>query len=281
MGKYGDIHYLLDRPEPSNIFLEARQIAGFQLQEQFKIYNKEQEISSSNQGFKWVKTELTYPSFSHLTFAFKNKIFAIVIELIDNSGSTFNKQQQENLLNACSENNLIPCLFKINVKENPNWLIIDGDDDIELKPIEKGWNLYDANNNEKIIPVNLSTEEPTLMSNWELSNYAIQVVISDLEKTSNQILSFCDLLEINPQIWFKDKDGNVGWVIVKCHHPNFNYELEDWMGIQNNIKSLMPFNGYFASVKFESMNSKSTSILLRGEQFHVDYDGLKRIYTTT
>jgi len=44
MGKYGDIQYLIDRPEPINIFLQARQIAGFQLQEQFKIYNKGKKI---------------------------------------------------------------------------------------------------------------------------------------------------------------------------------------------------------------------------------------------
>ena len=40
MSKYGDIQYLIDRPDPSEIFLKARQIAGIQLQEQFELFNK-------------------------------------------------------------------------------------------------------------------------------------------------------------------------------------------------------------------------------------------------
>jgi hypothetical protein len=280
MGNYGDNQYLFNRPEPSKIFLQARKIALIQLQNQFNVINVEKEIHSSNQGFKWVKTDLTYPSFDHLTFAFKNVVFAVVIELIDSVGSTFNKQQKENLLNACSKNNLIPCLFKINIQETKNILRNSIHEEFDLFPIEKGWNLYNVYTNEKITPTILSSDEPMPMSTWELSNFAIQVVILELTNTKNQILSFCDLLEINPQIWFKNKNGQVGWIIVKHIFTDFDYQFYDYIGLEKRTMSLLPFDGYYASVQFQSINTKSSKLLLRGDQFQVNYNGLQKIYSS-
>ena len=94
MSEYGDIQYLIDRPEPSEIFLRARHIAGSQLQDQFNA-NNQKSVNSSYDGFKWIKAELTYPSFDNLTFDFKNSIFSVVIELIDDKGSSFTRQQKD------------------------------------------------------------------------------------------------------------------------------------------------------------------------------------------
>ena len=68
MAKYGDIQYLIDRPKPSKIYLDARRIAFYQLQKQFAINNMI-GAKSSYESFKWIKAELTYPSFDHFTFA--------------------------------------------------------------------------------------------------------------------------------------------------------------------------------------------------------------------
>ena len=285
MGKYGDIQYLIDRPEPSEIFLQARQIAGFQLQEQFKIYNNGKKIYSSNDGFKWIKAELTYPSFDHLTFAYKNSVFAVVIELIDNTETSFSLQQKERLLIACQENNLIACLFKVSLQESNNKVFKTNNsnynqDDFELNSIEQGWNLFDPINNKKIDPINLSTEEPAIMSKWELSNFAIQIVIADIVKEENQVLSFCDIPEINPQIWFKNKEGNVGWIIVKHITNDSDLDYRKWVGLEQKNDQLLAYDGYYASVQFESKKPNSTMILNRGDQILVNYKGLERIYVS-
>jgi hypothetical protein len=172
MSKYGDIQYLIDRPEPSEIFLWARQMAGIQLQEQFSFNNKT-NVNSSYDGFKWIKPELTYPSFDNLTFAYKNSIFSVIIELIDEKGTSFTKQQRDRLLKACDENNLIPCLFKIRFNEKGNSLfgrlLVDNhQEDFELIVIEQGWNICDARTNQKIDPLVLATEKRTSQS----GNYA-------------------------------------------------------------------------------------------------------------
>jgi len=284
MSKYGNIQYLIDRPEPTQIFLNARQITGIQLQEQFKIFNKG-KVDSSYDGFKWVKTELTYPSFENLTFSFKSSVYSVIIELIDNTGSSFSLKQRERLLNACAENNLIPCLFKINLREKSKNLLDfmssnNIQDEYELSSLEQGWNLFNARSNQKINPSTLSSEEPTKMSKWELSNFAIQIVRTDIEKEGNEVLSFCDLPEVNPQIWFKDKQGNVGWVIVKHITTEIDLDYRKWVGLEQHNEQLLPFDGYYASIQFHSLKTNSMINLNRGDAYVVNYKGLERIYVS-
>lgn len=289
MSKYGDIQYLIDRPEPSEIFLRARHIAGSQLQDQFNA-NNQNSVNSSYEGFKWIKAELTYPSFDNLTFAYKNSVFSVVIELIDDKGSSFTKQQKDRLLMACEENNLIHCTFRLKFREKAeNFLgrLMGNKDqpDYELTPLEQGWNLYDARTNKKIDPLNIASDEKTRMSKWELSNFAIQIVRNDLEKEGNEILSFCDLPEVNPQIWFKNKKGETGWVIVK-HIKNENEkDYKEWIGLEDRSPQLKPYDGYFASVQLvPSIGwngvSEFPKDLFRGDGMYVNYKGLERIYVS-
>jgi hypothetical protein len=284
MSKYGDIQYLIDRPEPSEIFLRARHIAGSQLQHQFNINNKK-NVNSSYDGFKWIKAELTYPSFDNLTFAYKDSIFSVVIELIDEKVSSFTRQQKDRLLKACKENNLIPCTFKLNFREKSDDLLDQqmGDKnelDYELSALEQGWNLYDARTNQRIDPIELAGNERIRMSKWELSNFAIQIVRNDLEKEGNQILSFCDLPEINPQIWFKNKKGETGWIIVKHIENERDLDYKEWVGLEGKSPKLKLYDGYFASVQFFSLKTNSTTDLFRGDGMYVKYKGIERIYVS-
>ena len=284
MSKYGDIQYLIDRPEPSEIFLRARHIAGSQLQDQFNV-NNQKIVNSSYDGFKWIKTELTYPSFDNLTFAYKNCIFSVVVELINKKGSSFTKQQKDRLLKACEENNLVPCTFRLNLREKvDNFLgrLMGNKHQLDnvLTPIEQGWNLYDVRTNEKIDPLNVASNDKTRMSKWELNNFAIQIVRNEIEKEGNEILSFCDLPEVNPQIWFKNSKGETGWVIVKHIKNESDLDFREWVGLEDRSPQLKPFDGYFASVQFCSLNTKSTSELFRGDCMNVNYKGIERIYVS-
>lgn len=289
MSKYGDIQYLIDRPEPSEIFLRARHIAGLQLQDQFNT-NNQKSVNSSYDGFKWIKAELTYPSFDNITFAFKNSIFSVVIELMNDEGSSFTIQQKDRLLKACEENNLIPCTFRLKFREKTDNFFgrLKGNKDqfdYELAPLEQDWNLYDARTNQRINPLNVGSNEKTRMSKWELSNFAIQIVRNDLEKEGNEIISFCDLPEVNPQIWFKNKKAEVAWVIVK-HIKNENEkDYKEWVGLEYRSPQLKPYDGYFASVQIiPSVGwngvTEFTSDLYRGDAMYVNYKGLERIYVS-
>lgn len=271
MDKDINIQHLIDRPEPSELFLKARQFAGSQLQSQFSFFNNK-TANSSYDGFKWIKAELSYPSFDNLTFAYKNAVFSVVIELIDDANSSFTQQQKDRLLIACEENNLTPCLFKIHVKE-----MFQGN--YELASFAHGWNLYDAITNDKIDPFSMSSDKKIMMSSWELSNFAIQIVKSSLQEEGHRVLSFCDLPEVNPQIWFKDAMGNVNWVIAKYNPGTSGLSLQEWAALIDKNPLLKPYNGFFAQVKFHSHSSKSSIDLFRGDEVIVSYEGLDRIYT--
>lgn len=121
------------------------------------------------------------------------------------------------------------------------------------------------------------------MSKWKLSNFAIQIVRNDIEKEGNEILSFCDLPEVNPQIWFKNKKGETGWVIVKHIKNESDLDYKEWVGLEDRSPQLKPYDGYFASVQIiPSIGwdgiSNSTTDLFRGDGMYVNYKGLERIY---
>lgn len=282
MNKFGDKQYLIISPKPSKIFLRAFRIAGEQLQKQFNANNLK-SVQSSYDGFKWLKSEITHPSFDNLTFAYKNSVFSVVIEIIDKISSTFTKEHKEHLLKVCEANNLIPCTFKLKlIFKDSNYLgrLIGNKEkfDYELMPLEQGWNLYDVRTSQKINPLNMASDEKIRMSEWELSNFAIQIVKDYMKKEGNEIISFCDLTDINPQIWFKNKEGEIGWVIAKHIKNDSDLDYRKWVGLEEKSPFLKQFDGYFASVQFYSVNTNSRSDLYRGDGMYVRYIGLERIY---
>ena len=261
MNNEDSIQYLIDRPEPSELFLAARQIAGMQLQEQFGRFNLSAPPSHLP-AFRWIKAELTYPSFDHLSFAHKNSIFSVVIDIRQGQESSLSEQQMGNLMDVCQTHQLVPCVFTI-----------DFDDEL-LLPRSTGWNLVHADTLQSIDPLSLAEDGPVVMSAWELANFSIQVVRDYLEKQGNEVLSFCDLPEVNPQIWFRDSEGKECWLIVKNTVSNEPLDSSEWQGFEKSNDSLKPHDGYFAAVRIKS----TQDVLLRGAGMMVDFRGIEKIY---
>jgi hypothetical protein len=231
------------------------------------------------------KSELTHPSFDSFSFAYKSSIFSVFVEMVDDSGTSLTENRKQLLLNACQSYNMVPCLFKIRVKETKPLLhrlfkTSVGDESAFLEPFEKGWNLYNARTNDKIFPHLVAEDFEVKMSDWELSNFAIQIVRNDLEKQGNTILSFCDLPEINPQVWFRDRRGNICWAIVKYVINEEDLDYRQWTGLEERTPQLLSYDGFFASVGFFSDNTHSKETLNRGDRMFVKYKGLERIYVS-
>jgi hypothetical protein len=282
MPEYGNLHYEIDRPVPSELFLKARQIAGCQLQEQFRKLNTGIPDVSYN-SFKWIKSELTYPSFDPITFAYKNAVFSVIIELIDEDQTSMTKNQIERLVKATEKNNIIPCVFRLKMKRKQrksfhrliNTEYSPRSQDLEMIPIKNEWNLCHIRTGIEVIPENIGNEVEIKMSDWELQNFAIQIARNGLEKEGISVLSFCDLLEVNPQIWFRDKQGNICWSIVKHITEKPEEKFQEWVGFENANPKLKDFDGFFATVQF---NSTRHNGLIRGDCMNFKYSGLKRIY---
>lgn len=249
--------YQIDRPEESKLFLQARDCMGRFIQSKMNEFGG----FSGPDGFRWVRKELTSPSFDDMNFAYKNKVYSLLLELQDNGKNLLPEKRKKIFEEVCKKNNLIPCIFKLDAKT--------------LKPIEGGWNMRELGTDKEIDPMKLSTDKKELMSAWELNNFAIFCVMKDLNKEGCKIMSFCDAPEIEPQIWFEDKDGKASWVVVRyCLYPQKPDEIK-CMNAESIAAKIPQYNGYFAVVGFFPIEGKP----YRGSGFHIGYKGLQKVYT--
>lgn len=233
-------HHLVDRSEPSEVFLKARNVTGTVLQGMMdKAAGGDVDAKDD---FRWIKHELTHPSFDDLTFTFKNKVFSVVIELIDGKNSLLSQQDRDRFSEATTEHNLVACLFKIQLDS--------------MQPLYSDWNLVGLNSQNQITPEELVTTEKIVMSEWELRNFSIQVARNHITQEKGfRLLSFCCDLGIDPQMWFEDKNGKKNWIIVRCLNLNASNDEEHkkWIGFEASNPLLKEYDGFYAGVSFASM----------------------------
>ena len=74
--------YQIDPSNPSQEFHRARNAAGVRLQEMFKKFGDRVE---PQHDYRWIKSDLTWPSFDHLTFAYRNQVFSVLVDFIQKS----------------------------------------------------------------------------------------------------------------------------------------------------------------------------------------------------
>ena len=267
----------IPRPQPSADFLHARNVAGVTLQHQF---SKHTGKLPESRDFRWIKSDLTWPSFDHLTFAYGNQIFSVLVEVIDNEESLLSEQECQRCFDACVKNNLIPCVFRVSLRD--------------MKPLLEGWNLLALETSLPIAPQELVTDERIEMSEWELRNMAIQIVRDNVAQNGGKVLSFTDVLGIDPQVWFEDNAGSRAWIIIR-HYPILSGEEgNEFVGIERQHRQLAPFEGYFAAVSMASSEPvlydrnggviplsrrfDGTAPLYRGDQFYIKFDRLLNIH---
>ena len=254
--------YDIDRPEPSRFFVDTRKMVGNWLQQRM----------NQIKGTRWIKGYLTYPAFEHLSFSYKNQIFCVVVDIIDeNTKKSCLPDKTKNLLiKECEKNNLIPCLYKVLV-DNPQNPVYN-----TLKQYSDGWNLFDARNNEPIIPERSGTDDLVEMSEWELNDFAIQVVGDYIiDNLKLKILSYQNIVGLDPQLWFMDDNQQKHFVIVRyTMYPNKEAQKT------NNISSIQTkckeYDGFFASVAFCS-KGENPSVLYRGQESYISFTGLEKL----
>ena len=271
--------YNIDPNRPSELFLKARQLAGNTLQ---MLFQQERGKVDEAHDYKWIKAELTWPSFDHLTFSYRNQVFSVLVGATGPGELNLTKRDIDRCLEACAANNLIPCLFLI--------------DERAMRPNSGGWNLLHLATRQPIIPEEVTSDTPEEMSDWELRNFCIQVVRNHIEEKGNAVESFCDVVGIDPQVWFQDKDGNRSWVIVRHYAQITGNEKSSWIGFEQSNSQLVPFDGYLAAVSIASsapaLRGKDGELIplsqrfagnaprYRGDGFYVRFDGLQRIFVS-
>ena len=250
-GKYSNI---VDRPEESKEYLQSWSFTGKYLQEMFNKYD--QEWADPHMGFCWLRTQITSPRFDSMNFRYKNQVFSVLMELVykvadDAFLTKTTREMQRQQIKVCRKNDMIPCLFSIELNS--------------MKPLHEGWNLYNTETGEPVIPMDIAGDSPRQVSSWELMNWGISIVMDELKKQGNKILSFTDVPEIMPQIWFEDEDGNKCWVQVVVNRP---MEIVDLSGT-----ILDEYKGYVAGVMISPLNGDK--YVYRSRPANIKFMGMK------
>lgn len=258
----------------SNVYFEAYDLVGNHIQKM---------IGERTSDFTWIRAEPTRPSFDDLNFRYKNQVFSVLIKIFDKvSGKEIITTGREAMFEKCTkENNLVPCIFPIDFELVPTTEPFWG---YKLEPYKTpahkltpqnpdDWNLFRFKTHEKIDPIKLASDTPVLMSDYEMQNFAIQIVRNQLKKDGFKLESFCDAPGITPQVWFQDKNGKMCWVCVEYGPNEKEIKAPDISNMPNSI--LAEHDGYFAPVGIQPMKGDKN---YRGIGYYVDYSGLINIH---
>lgn len=243
--------FLLDRSEPSLHFLEMRNVAGATIQNYFFKFNNPSKHFS--EGFYWLKSELTAPSFDDLTFAYKNQVFSVLVLSNGKNERKDNEFRIKRFLSECKKYNLLPCVFYV--------------DDWTMKPLYDGWGLVDYETNKPINPEQLASNDYIEMSEWEIANFLNQIGREYLIKKGFEIDSFCSIPDVYPNIFFRNNKGKHCWLIVKraisvedLNKPDCSLDFIEGF--------LSRYDGYYIGVGFiDCLKNISETSFKRGTKF--------------
>lgn len=246
-------------------------------------YISEKGIESPE--FSWIQTDIVSPAFQHLCFRYRTYIFSVIIGLhgfetkdgkqID--GIIVSEQDYNNLIRESENNNLIPCICPIAARPQ--------------LPLINNPCLIHAITGDYITFDNLLLQKQVPMSKWEINSMGVQTVMQYIEKENGKINSYCDVVGIEPQIWF-EKNGRTSYVIVRSNPPG--KRKEKFYINHNLLLRLSEFDGYFADVLFASSsailfdeNGKLVPLgkrhgnedvwMWRGDSFYCHFTGLQDI----
>ncbi len=235
--------------------------------------------------FSWILINLASPTFQHLCFRYQTYIFSIIIgihgfetkEEKEIDGIVVSEQDYNKLILESKNNNLIPCICPIAARPQ--------------LPLINKLCLIHAITGDYITLENLLPQEQVPMSKWEINSMGVQIVKEHIEKENVKINSYCDVVGIEPQIWF-EKNGRSSYVIVRSNPIG---KRKEKFGINRNLLlSLKEYDGYFADIQFASSspilkdeNGKIVPLSMRdgdkdvwmwrGDGFHYHFTGLQPI----
>ncbi len=243
--------------EVSKEFAQCWQAAGMHLQ-----------AKTGDGLLSWLKADLSPPFLEHLSFRMGNQLYFIRIE--DADGHIMGPGSADGFRIIAVGCNGIPCRMPMR-RIGSTWTT--------LVP---GWGLIHARTNKLINPIELITEEKIEMTDWELHDFAVQVVRDHVvEELGRQLMSSQGNPNVDPSMWFVG-DSGPEWVVVRCvRFPEREAILPDNIaGIASYCAQLSAV-GHFASVavtdsedSYDVSNDLSPLPLYRGHRIPVAFEGL-------
>ncbi len=220
----------------------------------------------------WLRANLEPPFLEHLSFRLGNQLFFIRVE--DEEGEMQIPGNPDGFFSIAERCNGHACVMPMRRK---------GD---EWRPVLPGWGLQDARTEQLINPPELISDEKIEMTDWELHDFAVQVVRQSLEKEGKTLLTWQSNPSVDPAIWFEGAQGPE-WVVVReVRYPHSEASLPENIQAIIDHCAEMSQVGYFASVAFINVDDPvdpnaaqngNYLALYRGYGANARYEGLKPI----
>jgi hypothetical protein len=232
-------------------------------------------LQAQGQGaLNWLKASLTPPFLEHFSFRIGNQLFFVRVEDVDNvveSPGTI-----DGLLSVADGCKGHACIM---------YMKGTGED---WKCTVPGWGLVDARTEQLINPVDLVTDEKIVMTDWELQDFAVQIVRNDLVGNGKEILSWQSNPGIDPSIWFVGETGPE-WIVVRAAKypvrelppPQNIQEIADRCASFGNVGHFAVVSAASANDAFDPRELEETyhPPLIRGEAILSSYKGLAVIHS--
>ena len=141
------------------------------------------------------------------------------------------------------------------------------------------WGLLDLRTSRPIDPVAMITDEQIEMTDWELQDFAVQVVREPIQSDGFELMAWQGNPDVDPSLWFVGPNGPE-WVVVRAvRHPLTKAK------IPNDIKQIaqacgqVEQKGNFASVAVMCVNefTSNDQRLLRGYGLIPNFEGLQKL----
>jgi hypothetical protein len=243
----------IEMHEVSDEFARCWQAAGRHIQ-----------IQAQGPLHSWLKANLNPPFFEHLSFRLGNQLFFIRIEDLDGRLSV--PGSRDGLLFVADGCRGRPCIMPMRFRAGV-WA-----------PEGTGWGLVDPRKGTAVDPVRLVTDERIEISDWELQDFAVQIVRDHLEKTGRKLMSWQSNPDVSPSIWFVGESGPE-WVVVRAvRRPKTKADPPaDWNQIVERCARISKA-GHFASVAVanadDSFDASGALPLWRGHAMTARFEGL-------
>lgn len=220
----------------------------------------------------WLRGHLLPPFLDHLSFRLGNQLFFIRIEDVDGCLETPGTEQGlASLAENCAGH---ACLMPM-IRRAGKWQVA-----------ESGWGLINAISKRPVQPVELITDEDIVMTDWELQDFAVQVVANQLRHEGHRILSMNTNPTVHPSLWFVDGDGAKWASVCAVRYPLREASAPKCLAQLRSRFLSEGFEGYFASVSVASANDPFDPLahqngnvlpLYRGHEMLVRFEGLQEI----
>ena len=215
--------------EASQEFAKCWQAAGIHLQDQ-----------AGGKIDSWLKANLEPPFLEHLSFRLGNQLFFIRVEDADEGVAA--PGNPDALFMIAAECQGHACVMPMQ-KHGDEW-----------RPLLPGWGLLDPETQQMVNPAELITGEKIVMTDWELHDFAVQVVRQQLEGQGKKILTWQSNPSVDPSVWFEGEQGPE-WVVVReVRYPESEATPPDNMQDIIDHCAKMGTTGHFASVAFVNMD---------------------------